>query len=78
MTSLLQLKIDQKLKKAIQKKAALYGVPMSSLIRIVLVQTFLEDQTSEGNVFNARRDNSGKGIPVEDLISYLSNDKQSS
>ncbi len=66
---LLQVKIDEKLKKAIRKKAQKYGVPDSSLIRIVLTKSFLEEKP--GNVFNADRDNSGKGILIDDLISKL-------
>ncbi len=79
--NLLQIKIDNNLKTAIQKKAKLYGVPASTLVRIVLVKSFLEDQKNAnmneeenpdfGNVFNAKRDNNGKGIPVEDLLSEL-------
>lgn len=67
--NLLQIKIDDKLKKAIQQKANSYGVPSSSLIRIVLVKNFLQDKP--GNIFNADRDNNGKGIKVDDLIDYL-------
>lgn len=67
--SLLQINIDQKLKSAIQKKAVQYGVPASSLVRIVLVKTFLDEEP--GNVFNAKRDSNGKGINVDDLISKL-------
>ncbi|MBI5754046.1 hypothetical protein HZA40_02790 [Candidatus Peregrinibacteria bacterium] len=67
--NLLQIKVDDKLKKAIQQKANSYGVPASSLIRIVLVKNFLQDRP--GNVFNADRDNNGKGIKVDDLIDYL-------
>lgn len=66
---LLQVKIGKDLKKAIREKAKKYGVPDSSLIRIVLTKSFLED--SPGNVFNADRDNEGKGIAVDDLISKL-------
>lgn len=66
--TLIQIKVEDDLKKAIQKKAKQYGVPVSSLIRIVLVKSFLP---SEGNVFNADRDNNGKGIKVDDLIDAL-------
>lgn len=72
--TLLQIKINDKLKKAIDKKADSYGVPTSSLIRIVLVKTFLEeklDSLPAGNVFNADRDNNGKGIKIDDLIAVL-------
>lgn len=72
--TLLQVKVDDKLKKAIDKKADSYGVPSSSLVRIVLVKTFLEEQSSgleAGNVFNATRDNRGKGIKIDDLIAEL-------
>jgi predicted transcriptional regulator len=70
--SLLQIQIDDKLKKAIQEKAEKYGVPSSSLIRITLVKAFLDDEPwVEGNVFNAHRDNEGRGIPIDDLISML-------
>ena len=68
--TLLQLKIDDKLKKAINKKAKAYGVPASSLIRIVLVKSFMEEE-KDGNIFNADRDNRGKGIKIDDLISAL-------
>ena len=70
--SLLQIKIDSKLKNAISKKAKVYGVPISSLVRIVLVKSFLENKSKkEGNVFNAQRDNEGKGIDLDDLITAL-------
>lgn len=68
---LLQLKIDQKLKNAISQKAEKYGVPISSLIRIVLIKSFIDEELSSGNVFNANRDNDGKGIKIDDLISKL-------
>jgi hypothetical protein len=67
--NLLQIKVDNKLKKAIQTKANSYGVPASSLIRIVLVKNFLQDKS--GNVFNANRDNNGKGIKIDYLIDSL-------
>lgn len=67
--NLLQIKIDDRLKKAIQQKADSYGVPASSLIRIVLVKNFLQE--SPGNVFNAKRDNNNKGIKIDDLIDSL-------
>lgn len=79
--NLLQIKIDNNLKSAIQKKAKLYGVPASTLVRIVLVKSFLENRKTEditdeenpafGNVFNAKRDNNGIGIPLKDLLSEL-------
>lgn len=72
--TLLQLKIDDKLKKAIDKKADTYGVPSSSLIRIVLVKSFLEEEKNDitaGNIFNAARDNKGKGIKIDDFIAAL-------
>ena len=78
--NLLQIKIDNNLKTAIQKKAKLYGVPASTLVRIVLVKSFIEDKTEDiadeenpnfGNVFNSKRDNNGKGIPIDDFLSAL-------
>jgi len=78
--NLLQIKIDNNLKTAIQKKAKLYGVPASTLVRIVLVKSFIEDKTEDindeenpkfGNVFNSKRDNNGKGIPIDDFLSML-------
>lgn len=72
--ALLQLQIDTKLKKAIQKSADRYGVPASSLIRIVLVKSFMEEKKTPlepGNVFNAQRDQKGKGIAIDDLIDSL-------
>lgn len=71
--SLLQINIDNNLKKAIQKKAQLYGVPASSLIRIVLVKSFLENDNGlqPGNVFNAKRDNAGIGLKIDELINVL-------
>lgn len=70
---LLQVNIDQRLKKAISDKAASYGVPTSSLIRIILVKTFLkkQDDNTPGNVFNAQRDNKDKGIEIDELIKML-------
>lgn len=65
--SLLQVEINDDLKKAIKKKAGLYGITASAMVRIVLVQSFIE----EGNVFNADRDNDGKGVPVDEIIEKL-------
>lgn len=70
--SLLQIQIDDRLKKAILEKAEKYGVPSSSLIRITLVNAFLDDEPwVGGNVFNAHRDNGGVGMPIDDLIRML-------
>lgn len=69
--ALLQFQVDKDLKSAIQKRAQRYGVPASSLIRIVLVKTFLEDDSTPGNIFNAKRDNKGKGIPLDHFIDSL-------
>ncbi|MEK7146450.1 MAG: ribbon-helix-helix protein, CopG family [Patescibacteria group bacterium] len=72
--ALLQIKIDDKLKKAIDKKAESYGVPSSSLVRILLVKSFTDPELEHfepGNVFNADRDSGGKGIKIDDLISRL-------
>ncbi len=69
--SLLQVKVNADLKAAIKLKAKAYGIPASTLVRIVLVKTFLEGEPTPGNVFNADRDNGGKGINIDDLISGL-------
>ena len=74
--SLLQLKVDPALKKAIEAKADEYGVPASSLVRIALVKTFFQqDQCpadeDHGNIFNADRDNKGRGVPIDELINTL-------
>lgn len=69
---LLQIQIDDELKEAIAAKAKKYGVPSSSLIRITLVKAFLDDEPwVEGNVFNAEKDNKGKGLAIDDLIGML-------
>lgn len=65
--SLFQVEISDDLKKAIKKKAGLYGITASAMVRIVLVQSFIE----EGNVFNADRDNNGKGVSVDEIIEKL-------
>ncbi len=67
--NLLQVKIDDNLKKTIQEKANIYGITVSSLVRIVLIRSFLLEKP--GNVFNADRDNKGKGIKIDDLIDSL-------
>lgn len=72
--TLLQIKIDPKLKQAIENKADSYGVPTSTLVRIVLVKSFLEEKKGPfgpGNIFNAERDNKGKGIKIDDFIAAL-------
>jgi len=69
--NLLQVKVDDKLKDAIKKKAEAYGVPSTSLVRIVLVKAFLDVPENPGNVFNSKRDNKGKGIKINDLLSQL-------
>lgn len=65
--SLLQVEVSDELKSAIKEKANLYGITTSAMVRIVLVKNFIE----EGNVFNADRDNNGKGMPVDALIQKL-------
>ena len=73
--SLLQIKIDEKLKRAIQKKAKSYDIPVSSLVKIVLTNSFFSQKNSAhfkaGNVFNADRDTHGKGIPLDTLMNAL-------
>jgi len=74
--SLLQINVDENLKKAIKKKADQYGVPASTLVRIVLVKSFITEATDEenpdfGNVFNAKRDNKGEGVKIDDFLSAL-------
>jgi hypothetical protein len=70
---LLQVQIDAKLKKAIKTKSSAYGVPASSLVKIVLTKAFIEKKETikEGNVFNAQRDNNGQGLKIDDLIDML-------
>jgi antitoxin component of RelBE/YafQ-DinJ toxin-antitoxin module len=65
--SLLQVEVSDELKTAIKEKASLYGITTSAMVRIVLVKNFIE----EGNIFNADRDNNGKGMPVDTLIQKL-------
>jgi antitoxin component of RelBE/YafQ-DinJ toxin-antitoxin module len=69
--TLLQVQIDEKLKEAIKKKSAMYGVPVSSLVKIVLTKSFMEEAVTPGNVFNADRDDGGKGLPIDNLIDAL-------
>ena len=72
--TLLQVKVDNKLRQAIKTKSRQYGVPASSLVRIALIKSFLSDRkTSDmrGNVFNADRDSGGKGMRIDDLINAL-------
>lgn len=65
--SLLQIEVSDELKSAIKEKAKLYGITASAMVRIVLVKNFIE----EGNIFNADRDNNGKGMLIDDLIRKL-------
>ncbi len=71
--TLLQVTIGDELKEAIATKSKEYGVPATSLVRIALVKTFLPQGESpeNGNIFNANRDNDGKGIAIDDLIAAL-------
>lgn len=72
--TLLQVNVEDKLKKAIDKKADSYGIPTSTLVRIVLVKSFLENRNEDGgigNIFNADRDNNGKGLKIDDFIAAL-------
>lgn len=70
--TLLQIKVADDLKKAIDTKADSYGVPSSTLVRIVLVKTFMGEKSfEEGNIFNAKRDNKNIGIKIDDLIAVL-------
>lgn len=72
--STLQIRIDTELAKAIKTQASHYKIPSSSLVKIVLVKEFLHKKQKamkQGNVFNAERDNNGKGIPMKDFINLL-------
>lgn len=69
--SLLQINVDDELKEAIKARAKKYGVPASSVVKIVLVKAFLDEDDYQGNVFNADRDNAGKGIRIDNLMSML-------
>ena len=69
--NLIQIKVDNALKEAIKKNAEMYGITASALIRIVLVKSFLQDKMEPGNIFNAARDNNGKGVAIDDIISML-------
>ena len=72
--ALLQIEVDDKLKKAIQKKAETYGITTSAIIRIVLVKSFADPAQKNlqaGNIFNADRDNNGKALPMDDFINAL-------
>ena len=74
LMALLQIEVDDKLKKAIQKKAETYGITTSAIIRIVLVRSFAkpeEESLKAGNVFNADRDNNGKALAMDDFINAL-------
>jgi len=68
--TLLQLKVDDALKSAIDEKSREYGVSASALIRIVLVKAF-KPSKKMGNIFNAERDNNGMGLSLDDLIEQL-------
>lgn len=70
---LLQIKVTPSLLEAIKEKAKQYGVPVSSLVKITLSQTFLEEKTNDkpGNIFNAERDSNNKGIPLEEFLNEL-------
>ncbi len=73
--STLQIRIDDELENAIKKQADHYKMPTSSFVKILLVKQFLHTQKSQkisaGNIFNADRDNSGKGIDAEDFLNLL-------
>lgn len=73
--TLLQIKIDEHLNDAIRQKAQIYGVPASTLVRIVLVKSFLGNNKKvlikKGNIFNSDRDNQGKGLNIDDFIAAL-------
>ena len=70
--TLLQLKVDSKLKQAIKDRAVEYGVTSSAIVKMVLSDTFLKKESiSNGNIFNAKRDNNGKGMPIEEFIDLL-------
>lgn len=71
MTSLLQLKIDTALKDAIKRRADQYGVSISAIVKIALVEAFAADDFVRGNIFNANRDNNGEGIALDTLIDQL-------
>ncbi|PIQ78853.1 hypothetical protein COV81_04035 [Candidatus Peregrinibacteria bacterium CG11_big_fil_rev_8_21_14_0_20_41_10] len=71
MTSLLQLKIDTSLKDAIKRRADQYGVSISAIVKIALVEAFAAEDFVRGNIFNANRDNNGEGIALDTLIDQL-------
>ena len=69
--SLLQVQINDVLMSALRNRSERYGVPVASLVKMALGKIFLdedEDDYLPGNVFNADRDNNGKGIPAKELL----------
>lgn len=74
--ALLQVRISNKLYKALQNASKTFDVPMTSLVKIELTKSFLlknQDDNALGNIFNAERDNKGKGIPTEDFLTMIKN-----
>jgi antitoxin component of RelBE/YafQ-DinJ toxin-antitoxin module len=65
--SLLQVQVDDQLKNTLKSQAQRFGISVSALVRITLIQQFQSD-FMPGNVFNSKRDNEGKGVPLDDLI----------
>lgn len=72
---LLQIKIDQELHDAVAEKAKEYGVPVSSMVRIALVNTFLKhlkdghhEHSHESNGHHTNEDDHGKADGKPDRI----------
>ena len=71
--ALLQVNIGEKLNKAIKEKRKCTMSPLL-LDTYSLVKSFMKgdkDEIEPGNIFNAYRDNKGKGIKIDDLIDLL-------
>ena len=77
--TVLQIPLTDELKEGLERCTSAIGVSKSAYVKMLIAQNVLGEQAedfSPGNLFNADRDNNGKGIPLDEFRKMLELDQQ--
>lgn len=69
----LQITLPPQLQQSLDQKTKRIGVSKTAYVKMLIAQDMgiLNEDALPGNLFNADRDNNGKGIPLEDFKKLL-------
>ncbi len=76
-----QLKVEDELANKIGERSKRIGISRTSYIKVLIARDLNigfgeKEEFLKGNIFNAERDNNGKGIASEDFKSMLKNPQE--